>query len=334
MEADGTISFNNVDSSAIDQLYWQEWQINTEKSIEYFENDFINLKYVSFNDQLEQSLNWLDDRKPIAFDYQWYNDSKNQDDNQITLFQFCSSNGVLLISRDPDVDEIDRTLLDFMKSQRLFTKTTKRDYIKFKQLFGRDASNIKFEDITRTRLLANGKSQNYDDMVKIYCDKKPQTKFNKKRIQMLKWKYPFKKMQILFAGYRVAALYQAMKNLPEPNLHFISSDPNVPIPIQYIPGISNTIRRPIQVKPKLKYMLIYNLHGESVTEILDIIGLKKSLRDIKMLTENGETNDDHSPFDKAIIELTSVKEFHKKITDAQYKIAFIDASLWEIENEL
>lgn len=328
MDFDETIRFKNVEKSIIDQLYIQDWRVNTEKSIEFFEDELTIVKLVSFDDQLDEFINWLDDGNPIAVDHQWSSKSRNQDENSITLFQFCSSKGVLLVQRNPETTANNESLLNFMKSHKLFAKTTKRDYIKFQQVFGQEASKISFEDITRTRLLANGESASFDEMVNRFCEKKPSIKLNNRSFQKYHWdNNPLKKMQVIFAGFRVIELYEAMKKFPEPNLHFISEDPNVPIPIQYIQGISR-----IQIKPKLKYMLIYDINGNTLVDLTNTIGLKKTFRNIYMFTKNGDTNNDDDEFDKAIIEVENLVQFHKKIIKANYKISPIDASLWEIED--
>lgn len=329
MDADNAITFSNINETMIEQLYNGDWAVDTEKSVEFFKNNYTIIKLVSFDKELDPYLNWLDDGNPFAFDYQWGNKSRNQNENPITLIQLCSSNGVLLIQRNPDITTNNENLLKFITSHQLFTKTTKNDYIKLKQTFGQDASKIQFEDVTRTRLLENGVSGSFDEMVDKFCDNIPAINFDTKRIQRLSWdKNPLKKIQVIFAGFKVAALYQAMKNFPEPNLHYIPEDPNVSIPIQYIQGISR-----FKILPNLKYMLIYDLKEENPVDLLQIVGRKETFNYIYMFTKDGETTDENGPFDKAIIEVVNLKEFNKKIKKANCKISPIDTSLWEIETK-
>lgn len=325
-ENESTISFRNSEKPNISQFFHKLWRTGIEKTVEYFENESTIVKLVSFDESLESQIEWIEDGQPISFDYQYSNKSRDQDENSITLFQFCSSKGVLLIQRDPLTTVKNDKLLNFMISNKFFAKTTKRDYIKFEKVFGDDATKIAFEDITRTRLLANGFSSSFDDMVDRFCEKKQMFQFDTKRLQRSNWdSQPLNMMQVLFAGFRVLALYNSMKKFPEPNMSFVSEDPNVPIPIQYIQGISR-----IEIKPKLKYMLIYDLRENTILDLTKIIGLKQTFRYIYMFTKNGETNDKNEPFDKAIIEVENLIEFRKKIKKAQSKISPIDSSLWEI----
>ena len=92
-----TIRFTSEDTP-LDSFKHHFWTSGTTKLVEFYRNELIPVTVIDLADaqQIEKSLNELIDTHPISIDLEWKPDEKKKI-TPISLFQLCSSKGVLII---------------------------------------------------------------------------------------------------------------------------------------------------------------------------------------------------------------------------------------------
>ena len=94
------------------------WELNESHFVEFFPNRFFKVTLISTESpDFEKHLNELDDGNIISLDLEW--------ENELCLFQFCSSNGVLII-RHPN-GKGNQHLHEFFLSHYFYAKGIRND---------------------------------------------------------------------------------------------------------------------------------------------------------------------------------------------------------------
>ncbi|OHT10312.1 hypothetical protein TRFO_04357 [Tritrichomonas foetus] len=284
----------------------QLWTTEYPWAVEFFPNEFVNVTVtsidsVSFKDTLESFI----DDKPMALDFEWHQNK------EISVIQICSSVGALIIQRDvrSGPSEI---LQQFFETNSFFSKYTKHDLKKMREIFGRHF-NVNIEDIEITRIRAHNHSPNFLEIIKTFAGS-PTGDFLVKHLAYSDWsKNPLQVNQVLYAAFHVVGLYKAYKNFPEPITNFICEDMNCPTPIQYIPGIER-----FDVSDEIEYLIVFPLNGKSDEEIMKILAGKPSfLRSIHHPKSLG---------DKVIAEVSNIKGYQSYLENYGMKCGHLDIS--------
>ncbi|OHS99442.1 hypothetical protein TRFO_08369 [Tritrichomonas foetus] len=186
-----------------------QWNLNETRSVEFFPNKLISVTLISTEiPNFEEHLNRIDDLNPIALDLEW--------EDELCLFQFCSSNGVLIV-RHPN-GQGNELLKKFLSTHSFFAKGASNDKKQLMLKFGKDFhENI--EDISLTRLKSYGHSENFIQMT-IQFAGTPTADFKDIRITTSNWSQKVLTMrQVLYAAFDVVAIYECYPNFPPPNFH-------------------------------------------------------------------------------------------------------------------
>ncbi|OHT02324.1 hypothetical protein TRFO_07142 [Tritrichomonas foetus] len=207
------IGFNQEESIPLEKYKTKAWRMNTDKNVEFFDNEFTNVLLVNYNDEnLEKLLNSYIDGNPIALDLEWKCDRGNTN-NPIALYQICTSKGALLIRSPkikPSANELD-VLKNFFGSNKFIMKGMMCDRNKLKSMFGNDFQ-MEVEDVEATRLAAYKESKNFQAMVERYAGI-PAAQFKDKKISTSNWQAKtLSALQVLYAAFDVVSLYKCMPN--------------------------------------------------------------------------------------------------------------------------
>lgn len=182
------------------------WNIGEVRSIEFFPDLFIPVSLITVTqDDLTEHLKWIDDGNVISLDLEW--------DDELCLFQFCTSKGVLVI-RHPKGPGHD-TLRAFLKSHKFYGKGIVNDKKMLFLKFG-DTFEENIEDIAKTRLRPYGYSENFNEMTCQFAGI-PTAQFKDIRITTSNWgQETLTIRQVMYAAFDVVALFVAYPNFPPP----------------------------------------------------------------------------------------------------------------------
>ncbi|EAY14822.1 3'-5' exonuclease family protein [Trichomonas vaginalis G3] len=193
-----------------------EWEFQSPKEVEFFENKFTQVRLVRFTDrQLISYLNIIDDGKPIALDLEW-NPFTRQ--NGVNLFQLCTSRGCLLIHRRSG--QKNDEFFEFLKTHQFFMKDISNDYPMLQTTFGK---NFPFQvcDVAAQILRPEKKSEKFEKMVVQFSHLKPTGKFKNKKISRSKWDRNLNPRQILYAAFDAVGLYACLEEFQKYKFEFL-----------------------------------------------------------------------------------------------------------------
>ena len=209
-------NYNNIiKKEELENEYFQNsyWNLNEIKFIEYFSNEFYEIKYFYHsNPNLLNYLNYIsNDYKKIAIDFEWKPDIKKKTNNKISLIQIGSEKGAVVIKINHE-EFISLELLNFLQNKKFIGKGIKNDLIKINLTFGNNFK-INIEDITITELRKNNISENFLEMIKYYY-KEPLINFKDPKITVSNWEnINLTNKQIIYAAFDVISLYLSYKNM-------------------------------------------------------------------------------------------------------------------------
>ncbi|KAH0792582.1 3'-5' exonuclease family protein [Histomonas meleagridis] len=194
--------------SESDLLSYEEvpWALSESHEVEFFTGKIFNVTLISVeNPDFEDYLIKLDDGSTIALDLEW--------ENELSLFQFCTSKGVLIVRHPKGPGN--KILHNFLASHNFYAKGINNDLKKLKEKFGENFST-QIEDIAKTRLSPYGHSQNFMEMTNKFVGN-PTVTFKDIRITKSNWDSPvLTKRQVLYAAFDVVALFCCYPNFPPP----------------------------------------------------------------------------------------------------------------------
>lgn len=184
----------------------QYWNLNETRQVEFFTGNILPVTLISvINPNLESYLNKLTVDPEIALDLEWT--------DELCLFQFCSSAGVLIIRHPKGTGN--ETLKNFLKTHKFYGKGTRNDKKQLNKKFG-DSFEENIEDIAQTRLVPYGNSENFISMTLQFAGK-PAAAFKDLRITTSNWEQEVLTIrQVLYAAFDVVSLFKCYPNYPAP----------------------------------------------------------------------------------------------------------------------
>lgn len=185
----------------------QFWNINEQHSIEFYPNYIMPVLLISADcENLKQHLEEIcNDDEPIALDLEW--------NDYISLFQFCTSKGCLIIRNHQPKENI--IIRSFLESHSFYGKGNHNDRQKLAQMFG-DTFKIALEDVEQTRLIPNNCSINFIKMSEEFAGKSTAV-FKDKEMTFSDWDTETLTMrQVMYAAFDVVALVKCYPNFPAP----------------------------------------------------------------------------------------------------------------------
>jgi hypothetical protein len=207
-------------------------------------------------------LSAIDDGHTIALDLEW--------DDELCLFQFCSSSGVLVIRHRDGAG--DATLRSFLSSHKFYAKGIATDLKMLHQKFG-DTFSDNIEDIARTRLSPYGHSLNFVQMTMQFAGA-PTAEFKDAKISTSQWSAEIlTARQVLYAAFDVVALFVAFPNFPPPG-QMPPKPPKVRERIEKPPGIRpakkahKLVYRPIAIRSDTHFYIIRGFRGDTLCSSL------------------------------------------------------------------
>ena len=203
------ITFNNGDPE-LDFYSKLNWNAGELCSVCFYKNKPVSVQLIDVEDQnLENLLNNINDGHEISVDFEWKPD-KTGETHPISLFQFCSSKGILIIQNSKQ--EKSEILESFLNSNKFIGKGTHVDQKKLLEMFGK---HFDIEDIQNTWLIPYDISTNFEEMIDTLVGP-PCAQFKDKRISRSDWSQrPLSVKQILYSAFDAYGLYLAYKVLKE-----------------------------------------------------------------------------------------------------------------------
>ena len=189
----------------LDSYELEPWEVGELRLVEFFPGKLVRVKLTSVESgEFEECLMGIVDQGPIALDLEW--------DNELCLFQFCTSKGVLVVRHEKH--EGDPVLKEFLLSHQFFGKGAANDRRQLRMKFGCDFDCI--EDIAETRLVPYGHSENFMQMTLQFAGA-PAAIFKDVRVAKSSWSRKVLSMrQVLYAAFDVVAIYECYPKLPPP----------------------------------------------------------------------------------------------------------------------
>lgn len=204
-------SINFKSCSEVTDLECVPWPPGTTRFVEFFPFYLSKVTLLRSDcPDLMDRLHQIEDGYPVFFDLEWRPDH-NSFRNQISVMQFATSKGVIVLQIIPGADT--RDLKVYISTHKLIGKGTHNDHQKLNLMFG-NSLHIELEDIEVTRLKPRGLSLNFEEMVLSHVGK-PSISFKDKKITLSDWSCPvLSTPQILYAAFDVVALKNVASKLP------------------------------------------------------------------------------------------------------------------------
>ena len=183
-------------------------ELDTVHEIEYFPGRKYELWYIlSDSRYLNQALEEVDDKKPLALDFEWLC-TKRADESPIDLIQIASSKFCLCIQVHEDT--YPEALARFFKTHKFYGKGVNNDKIRFFNVFG---FHLEEEDIEWTRLRPHGLSVNFYKMVEELVGS-PVMEFKMREITFSGWNdIPLDNIQLYYAGFDAIAIMESFNEV-------------------------------------------------------------------------------------------------------------------------
>ena len=180
-----------------------EWKLEEGHDVEFFPGKWFHvLLTCSESEELEEVLKSFEDGDAIAIDLEW--------NDEICLFQFCSSNGVLIIRHPRGRGSV--IIQEFLERNRFYGKGMANDRKKLFEKFHCHFPNM--EDIEATRLRPYGHSDNFHEMTRMFAGE-PTAEFKDLAITTSNWEVEtLSSRQVLYAAFDVVALFVAYPKFP------------------------------------------------------------------------------------------------------------------------
>ncbi|EAY00495.1 3'-5' exonuclease family protein [Trichomonas vaginalis G3] len=201
------ISFG-PDSQQLDDLINVFWEEGETKLVDFFENTPVSVTVISSeSDKLSECFNQFDDGNVICIDLEW-KPNRNDQAHPISLFQFCSSKGVLIVPNS--LEDGTDSLHNFLQAHTFYAKGISQDKKKLRQMFDETFDII---DIEKYYLTPNNLPLNFEQMITTLVGE-PSAQFKDKKMTTSDWtKRPLSVKQILYAAFDVYGLFLAVKSL-------------------------------------------------------------------------------------------------------------------------
>ena len=199
-------------------IYWPE---GATKKVEFYTNKPVPVTFVSIEDtsHLTQLLNDLIDGHPMSIDFEWSPDYSRYSNNPISLFQICSSKGVVVILNSARVIMINDNytsprdfankcpnlsiLKDFISSHSFYGKGMANDRKKLNSLFG---TTFSIEDIETTKLKRHGLPLGFAKLINQLVGE-ASAEFKDKYVSLSDWNArPLTVRQSLYAAFDTYAI--------------------------------------------------------------------------------------------------------------------------------
>ena len=180
------------------------WEIGEVRNVEFFPDYLVPVTLIVVTQpDLDTFLHNIDDGSSIAIDLEW--------DDELCLFQFCTSKGVLVIRHPKGPGN--ETLREFLKSHKFYGKGIENDKKMLQRKFG-ETFEENIEDIAKTRLRPYGHSENFNTMTLQFAGA-PVASFKDIRITTSNWGQEVLTMrQVMYAAFDVVALFVAYPRFP------------------------------------------------------------------------------------------------------------------------
>lgn len=212
-----------TDNYVLPTLRRNDWNVGEMRKVLFFKNKItpVYLTSVDHPDFLEH-LKLIDVDEPICIDLEWRVSYSARFQFHVSLFQFSTSDCALLVRHLPSKPSAE--LKEFLVSHKFIGKSIGNDKRKLRDLFGPDME-IDIEDIVSTRLIPNGFSKNFHDLVNTFVGP-PLFSIKDKTVTLSNWERPnLAIIQVLYSAFDVVALTHALKRLPLPQEKQISKQP-------------------------------------------------------------------------------------------------------------
>ncbi|KAH0789007.1 3'-5' exonuclease family protein [Histomonas meleagridis] len=208
------IHFNEGDTTLV-EYEEKYWQLRETRKVEFFPGELTTVSLISVEDpDLKTYLNNLAVDPIISLDLEW--------DEELCLFQFCSSSGVLII-RHPNGPG-NQILKEFLSTHKFYAKGAGNDKKQLDMKFG-ETFTENIEDISVTRLVPYHYSENFMDMTVQFAGV-PTAIFKELKITKSHWSQEVLTIrQVLYAAFDVVSLFKCYPNFPAPK---IKNKPNKP----------------------------------------------------------------------------------------------------------
>lgn len=214
-----TICFSSsLSVEDLEMIYWPE---GATKKVEFYTNKPVPVTFVSIEDtsHLTQLLNDLIDGNPMSIDFEWSPDYSRYSNNPISLFQICSSKGVVVILNSTQVIIVNddytsprdfankcpnlSILKDFISSHSFYGKGMANDRKKLNSLFG---TTFSIEDIETTKLKRHGLPLGFSRLINQLVGE-PSAEFKDKYVSLSDWNArPLTVRQSLYAAFDAYAI--------------------------------------------------------------------------------------------------------------------------------
>ena len=184
-----------------------KWPLGANYLVEFFTSEFIPVELISINDAtLENKLASLVDGNPICLDLEWKPDYSKSSNNPISVYQFCSSKGSLLVHAESGCHTTP-ALEQFLTSNKFFGKGIVVDKKKLKTTLSNKNAKIDIEDIHQM-LEEYSLPLNFVKLVEAVLGS-PTASFKNKKVSVSDWSKPnLSAMQVLYAAFDVVAVYK------------------------------------------------------------------------------------------------------------------------------
>lgn len=194
------------DDPKLEEYDSEEWALMEHHRVEFFPHKFFDVYLISTDiPNFPEFLGKIDLKDPISLDLEW--------DDELCLFQFCIKDQVLVIRHPPGPGN--KILFNFLSNHKFYAKGTTNDK---KMLYRKFGCNFEhnIEDISRTRLVPYGYSENFMKMCLQFAGQ-PTAEFKDKKITLSQFSGPIlTKRQVLYAAFDVVALCMSYPNFPQP----------------------------------------------------------------------------------------------------------------------
>lgn len=193
---------------SLDDLSESFWNEGETKIVEFYPDTLVSVTLISSDSPaLKDAFNNILEDSDICVDFEWKPDNKGES-NPISLFQFCTSQGVLIVPNafEMGTDE----LYDFMQNHSFYAKGISTDKKKLRKMFDDTFDII---DVEKYYLLPYSLPINFDAMIEQLIGK-PSAQFKDKIVSVSDWtQRPLTVKQVLYAAFDAFGLYKCLEVL-------------------------------------------------------------------------------------------------------------------------
>ena len=198
---------NSLSLDDYGEFYWYSGEF---KNVFFYGDMFVRVLLLnSEDDSLYSSLNSICDGKPLAIDLEWKPDL-NGENNMISIFQFCSSNSVVIVQNESEIGSMD--LFRFLRENKFVGKGVHNDNKKLEKMFN---CRFEIEDIEVSKLRPHGLPLNFSKLVEELVGT-PNAQFKDVSMSKSDWtRRPLSIQQVLYASFDAYSIYICNKIIEE-----------------------------------------------------------------------------------------------------------------------